>query len=40
MPAAGKSFGQVAQALEISEQTYYRWQNGDRRKALVVAASS
>ena len=25
MLAADKSIGQVTQALEISEQTYYRW---------------
>ena len=25
MLAVGKTIGQVAQALEISEQTYYRW---------------
>jgi putative transposase len=27
MLAAGKSIGQVAQALEISEQTFHRWRN-------------
>ena len=27
MLAAGKTIGQVAQALEISEQTFYRWSN-------------
>lgn len=27
MLSAEKSMGQVCQALEISEQTYYRWQN-------------
>ncbi len=27
MLAADKSIGQVTQALEISEQTYYRWRN-------------
>lgn len=27
MLAAGKTIGQVAQALEISEQTYHRWRN-------------
>ena len=27
MLAAEKSIGQVTQALEISEQTYYRWRN-------------
>ena len=27
MLSAGKSIGQVAQALEISEQTYHRWRN-------------
>jgi transposase-like protein len=27
MLAAGKSVGQVAQALEISEQTFQRWRN-------------
>lgn len=26
MQASGKTLGQVVQALEISEQTYYRWQ--------------
>ena len=26
MLAAGKSVGQVCQSLEVSEQTYYRWQ--------------
>jgi transposase-like protein len=26
MLASGKTLGQVVQALEISEQTYYRWQ--------------
>ena len=25
--AAGKTIGQVAQALEISEQTFHRWRN-------------
>ena len=25
--AAGKTIGHVAQALEISEQTYHRWRN-------------
>lgn len=27
MIAAGKSLGQVCQALEISEQTFHRWRN-------------
>jgi putative transposase len=27
MLAAGHSIGQVAQALEISEQTFHRWRN-------------
>ena len=27
MIAAGKTLGQVAQALEISEQTFHRWRN-------------
>ena len=27
MIATGRSIGQVCQALEISEQTYHRWQN-------------
>ena len=27
MLAAGRSIGQVAQALAISEQTYHRWRN-------------
>jgi len=27
MLAAGKSIGQVCQALEISEQTFHRWRN-------------
>ncbi len=27
MLAAGKSIGQVVQALEISEQTFHRWRN-------------
>lgn len=27
MIAAEKSIGQVCQALEVSEQTYYRWRN-------------
>ena len=27
MIAAGKSIGQVCQALEISEQTFHRWRN-------------
>lgn len=27
MIAAGKTIGQVCQALEISEQTFHRWQN-------------
>jgi transposase-like protein len=27
MLAVGKSIGQVAQALEISEQTFHRWRN-------------
>jgi putative transposase len=27
MLSAGKTIGQVAQALEISEQTYHRWRN-------------
>jgi putative transposase len=27
MLASGKSIGQVAQALEISEQTFHRWRN-------------
>ena len=27
MLAAGKSIGQVAQALSISEQTFHRWRN-------------
>ena len=27
MLSAGKSIGQVAQALEISEQTFHRWRN-------------
>ena len=27
MLAAGKSIGQVAQALAISEQTFHRWRN-------------
>ena len=27
MIAAGKTIGQVAQALEISEQTFHRWRN-------------
>jgi putative transposase len=27
MIAAGKTLGQVCQALEISEQTFHRWQN-------------
>ncbi len=27
MLAAGKTIGQVAQALEISEQTFHRWRN-------------
>ena len=25
--ASGKTIGQVAQALEISEQTFHRWRN-------------
>lgn len=27
MIAAGKTIGQVAQSLEISEQTFHRWRN-------------
>ena len=27
MIAAGKTIGQVSQALEISEQTFHRWRN-------------
>jgi transposase-like protein len=27
MIAAGKSIGQVCQALEVSEQTFHRWRN-------------
>ena len=27
MLSAGKTIGQVAQALEVSEQTYHRWLN-------------
>jgi putative transposase len=27
MLAAGKSIGQVCQALEVSEQTFHRWRN-------------
>ena len=27
MLAIGKSIGQVAQALEVSEQTFHRWRN-------------
>ena len=27
MIAVGKTIGQVAQALEISEQTFHRWRN-------------
>jgi len=27
MLAAGKTIGQVAQALEVSEQTFHRWRN-------------
>lgn len=27
MLAAGRTIGQVVQALEISEQTYHRWRN-------------
>ena len=27
MLAAGKSIGQVAQTLEVSEQTFHRWRN-------------
>jgi len=27
MLASGKTIGQVAQALEISEQTFHRWRN-------------
>lgn len=27
MIAAGKTLGQVAQSLEISEQTFHRWRN-------------
>ena len=27
MIASGKTIGQVAQALEISEQTFHRWRN-------------
>ena len=27
MLAAGKKIGQIAQALEISEQTFHRWRN-------------
>ena len=27
MIAAGKTIGQIAQALEISEQTFHRWRN-------------
>jgi putative transposase len=27
MLASGKSIGQVAQSLEISEQTFHRWRN-------------
>ena len=27
MLSAGKSIGQVAQALQISEQTFHRWRN-------------
>ncbi len=27
MMAAGKTIGQVVQALEISEQTFHRWRN-------------
>jgi len=27
MLAAGKSIGQVAQVLEVSEQTFHRWRN-------------
>ncbi len=27
MLAAGKTIGQVAQALQISEQTFHRWRN-------------
>jgi len=30
MLAAGKTIGQVAQSLEISEQTFHRWRNGHR----------
>jgi putative transposase len=27
MSSAGKTLGQVCQALEVSEQTYHRWRN-------------
>ena len=27
MLASGKTFGQVCQALEVSEQTFHRWRN-------------
>ncbi|GEM_PF-369236 len=27
MPAANRTIGEVCQALEISEQTFYRWRN-------------
>ncbi|GIX00563.1 MAG: hypothetical protein KatS3mg111_3895 [Pirellulaceae bacterium] len=36
MLSAGKTIGQVCQALEISEPTFHRWRNGHRRAALVA----
>ena len=36
MLAAGKTIGQVTQALQISEQTFHRRRNGHRREALVA----
>jgi putative transposase len=35
MLAAGKTIGQVAQALGVSEQTFHRWRKGHRRAAVV-----
>ena len=41
MLAVGKSIGQVAQALEVSEQTFHRWRNqyGWRSPSLCARAS-
>ena len=34
----GKKVPEVCQLIEITEQTYYRWRQGHRRKAVVAAA--